>query len=82
MKDAVEMAVLGAVAHPNIVQLYACLTDMVEASGLPGVCVCVCVCVCVWLRCRRPLVRLCSRLPLRSRGHPEEQAVLSPAPLP
>lgn len=36
MKDAVEMAVLSAVAHPNIVQLYACLADMVEGTGLPS----------------------------------------------
>ena len=32
LKDAVEMAVLSSVNHPNIVQLYACLTDMVEVS--------------------------------------------------
>ncbi|KAI8466889.1 MAG: hypothetical protein J3K34DRAFT_460676 [Monoraphidium minutum] len=30
LKDAVEMAVLSTVNHPNIVQVYSCLTDMVE----------------------------------------------------
>jgi hypothetical protein len=34
LKDAVEMAVLSSVQHPNIVQMYACLTDMVEVQ--PG----------------------------------------------
>jgi hypothetical protein len=33
MQDAVEMAVLSMVHHPNIVQLYSCLTDMVEVQG-------------------------------------------------
>ncbi|KAI8470520.1 MAG: kinase-like domain-containing protein [Monoraphidium minutum] len=32
MGDAVEMAVLSSVQHPNIVKTYACLTDMVEAA--------------------------------------------------
>lgn len=32
MKDAVEMAVLSTVHHPNIVSVYACLTDMVEVG--------------------------------------------------
>ena len=27
------MAVLSTVNHPNIVQVYACLTDMVEMAG-------------------------------------------------
>jgi hypothetical protein len=34
MMDAVEMAVLSSVQHPNIVQVYSCLTDMIEV--LPG----------------------------------------------
>ena len=33
MQDAVEMAVLSSVQHPNIVTVYACLTDMVETAG-------------------------------------------------
>jgi hypothetical protein len=33
MKDAVEMAVLSSVQHPNIVSVYSCLTDMVDVSG-------------------------------------------------
>jgi len=33
MKDALEMAVLTTVSHPNIVQVYACLTDMVEDAA-------------------------------------------------
>lgn len=34
MKDALEMAVLTSVSHPNIIQVYSCFTDMVEdASG-------------------------------------------------
>ena len=36
MMDAVEMAVLSAVSHPNIVQAYACLTDMVDAGAGAG----------------------------------------------
>ncbi|KAI8469616.1 MAG: hypothetical protein J3K34DRAFT_521983 [Monoraphidium minutum] len=30
--DAMEMAVLSSVSHPNIVQVYSCLTDMVQAD--------------------------------------------------
>lgn len=30
MKDAMEMAILMSVRHPNIIQVYTCLTDMVE----------------------------------------------------
>ena len=30
--DAMEMAVLSSVQHPNIVSVYACLTDMVEVA--------------------------------------------------
>ncbi len=33
MQDAAEMAVLSSVQHPNIVSVYSCLTDMVEAEG-------------------------------------------------
>lgn len=33
LQDAVEMAVLSSVQHPNIVQVFACLTDMVKASN-------------------------------------------------
>jgi hypothetical protein len=33
MKDAVEMAVLSSVQHPNIVSVYSCLTDMVDVTG-------------------------------------------------
>jgi hypothetical protein len=33
MKDAVEMAVLSSVTHPSIVQVFSCLTDMVEVEG-------------------------------------------------
>ncbi|KIY93525.1 hypothetical protein MNEG_14437 [Monoraphidium neglectum] len=36
VSDAMEMAVLSTVNHPNIVQVYSCLTDMVEAPGLCG----------------------------------------------
>lgn len=36
MKDALEMAVLTTVAHPHIIQVYACFTDMVEDAGLGG----------------------------------------------
>lgn len=32
MRDAVEMAVLSSVQHPNIVQVYSCLTNMAEVS--------------------------------------------------
>lgn len=30
VSDAMEMAVLSSVVHPNIVQVFSCLTDMVE----------------------------------------------------
>ena len=33
MKDALEMAVLTSVSHPNIIQVYSCFTDMVEDAG-------------------------------------------------
>lgn len=33
MKSAMEMAVLTSVQHPNIVRVYACLTDLVEEAG-------------------------------------------------
>jgi ABC-type uncharacterized transport system substrate-binding protein len=33
MKDALEMAVLTTVSHPNIIQVYSCFTDMVEDAG-------------------------------------------------
>jgi hypothetical protein len=33
MKDALEMAVLTTVSHPNIIQVYNCFTDMVEDAG-------------------------------------------------
>jgi hypothetical protein len=36
MKDALEMAVLTTVSHPNIIQVYNCFTDMVEDAGEPG----------------------------------------------
>lgn len=36
MQDAVEMAVLSTVQHPNVVSMYSCLTDMVEAAGEGG----------------------------------------------
>ncbi|KAI8469551.1 MAG: hypothetical protein J3K34DRAFT_279356 [Monoraphidium minutum] len=36
LKDAVEMAVLSAAAHPNVVQAYACLTDMVDVGDDAG----------------------------------------------
>ncbi|KIZ05453.1 Cyclic GMP-binding protein C [Monoraphidium neglectum] len=32
---AMEMAVLSVVHHPNVVQLYSCLTDMVEVPAAP-----------------------------------------------
>ncbi|KIY94397.1 Mitogen-activated protein kinase kinase kinase 9 [Monoraphidium neglectum] len=32
LQDAVEMAVLSSVQHPNIVQVFACLTDMVKTT--------------------------------------------------
>lgn len=36
MKDALEMAVLTTVSHPNIIQVYNCFTDMVEDAGGQG----------------------------------------------
>jgi hypothetical protein len=36
MKDALEMAVLTTVSHPNIIQVYNCFTDMVEDAGAQG----------------------------------------------
>lgn len=33
LKSAVEMAVLTCIQHPNIVRVYACLTDLVEEAG-------------------------------------------------
>lgn len=33
MKDALEMAVLTSVSHPNIIQVYNCFTNMVEDAG-------------------------------------------------
>jgi hypothetical protein len=52
MQDAVEMAVLSSVQHPNIVTVYSCLTDMVETAGARGgprrgclrACACACAC--------------------------------------
>jgi ABC-type uncharacterized transport system substrate-binding protein len=38
MKDALEMAVLTSVSHPNIIQVYSCFTDMVEDAGGCGKC--------------------------------------------
>jgi hypothetical protein len=36
MMDAVEMAVLSAVSHPHVIQVFSCLTEMVEVGGAPG----------------------------------------------
>lgn len=36
MKDALEMAVLTTVSHPNIIQVYNCFTDMVEDASTSG----------------------------------------------
>ncbi|KIZ05851.1 putative serine/threonine-protein kinase pats1 [Monoraphidium neglectum] len=36
VSDAMEMAVLSSVQHPNIVQVYCCLTDMIEVKGDEG----------------------------------------------
>jgi hypothetical protein len=36
MQDAVEMAVMSSVQHPNVVSVYSCLTDMVECDPEPG----------------------------------------------
>jgi hypothetical protein len=36
MSDAMEMAVLSSITHPNVVQVFACLTDMVPTSSGPG----------------------------------------------
>jgi hypothetical protein len=33
LKSAMEMAVLTSIQHPNIVRVYACLTDLVEEAG-------------------------------------------------
>jgi hypothetical protein len=33
MKSAMEMAVLTSIQHPNIVRVFACLTDLVEEAG-------------------------------------------------
>ena len=32
MQHATEMAVMSSIQHPNVVAVYSCLTDMVEAS--------------------------------------------------
>lgn len=34
MKDALEMAVLTSVSHPNIIQVYNCFTNMLEEAGV------------------------------------------------
>lgn len=36
LKSAMEMAVLTSIQHPNIVRVYACLTDLVEEAGEGG----------------------------------------------
>jgi hypothetical protein len=36
MKNAMEMAVLTTIRHPNVVRVYAVYTDMVEEAG--GLC--------------------------------------------
>jgi hypothetical protein len=33
MKNAMEMAVLTTIRHPNVVRVYAVYTDMVEEAG-------------------------------------------------
>jgi len=38
VSDAMEMAVLSSVQHPNIVQVYCCLTDMVLIEDYNGSC--------------------------------------------
>mgnify|MGYP001810809526 CR=1 FL=1 len=55
VSDAMEMAVLSSVQHPNIVQVYACLTDMVAVEDREclvltrTVLACVHVCACFLL---------------------------------
>jgi hypothetical protein len=51
MKDALEMAVLTSVSHPNIIQVYSCFTDMVEDAGETCLCLGTCVCVCWGVVC-------------------------------
>jgi hypothetical protein len=34
MKNAMEMAVLTTIRHPNVVRVYAVYTDMVEEAGV------------------------------------------------
>lgn len=42
MKNAMEMAVLTTIRHPNVVRVFACLTDMVEeAGGLKHIALCL-----------------------------------------
>jgi hypothetical protein len=33
VKNAMEIAVVLNMSHPNVVRVYSCLTDMVEESG-------------------------------------------------
>ncbi len=33
LHNVTQMAVLTTLSHPNIVRVYACLTDMVEEAG-------------------------------------------------
>ena len=42
MKSAMEMAVLTTIQHPNIVRVFACLTDLVEEAGGLGQHSCTC----------------------------------------
>lgn len=37
MKTAMEMAVLTSIQHPNMVRVYACLTDLLEEAGKTGI---------------------------------------------
>jgi hypothetical protein len=37
IKSAMEMAAMSSLKHPNIVSMYACLTDMVEDRSRPAV---------------------------------------------
>jgi hypothetical protein len=64
LSDAMEMAILSSVTHPNIVQVYACLTDMVECTGGWGAGaisqggVRAAGALCVWARCLKGAMRL------------------------
>lgn len=59
LKSAMEMAVLTSIQHPNIVRVYACLTDLVEEAGEGG---------CDLQKCASSTVLLLSELQVQGSG--------------